>query len=295
MISFLAYTKSKNELTLLKQTVTDISSVLSDEDLKMYGFLSRDKFEKFLENCPVLDISCVDICGNGGIDYAKKVRSTNKDMSILLIVDLSLSPATYIIPSIMAASLLIRPFDRAAVKNVLDTVLKDYCEYFEQEDGGKSFVVETREGKQLVPYSGIVYFESRNKKIFLGTDNGEYSHLVKGDKDFSKYTRKAKHPQADEGMLMFAPKAVESVSDIIGDDGSVTVTYVYDVSKLGKDAEEIGTKGFSTTYFFDKDGELEYFTENTVTKDAQYNYRVDITERNSVDKIENNVEQYKDK
>lgn len=175
MISFLAYTKSKNELTLLKQTVTDISSVLNDEDLKMYGFSSRDKFEKFLENCSVLDISCVDICGNGGIDYAKKVRSTNKDMSILLIVDLSLSPATYIIPSIMAASLLIRPFDRAAVKNVLDTVLKDYCEYFEQEDGGKSFVVETREGKRLVPYSGIVYFESRNKKIFLGTDNEEYS------------------------------------------------------------------------------------------------------------------------
>lgn len=175
MISFLAYTKSKNELTLLKQTVTDISSVLSDEDLKMYGFSSRDKFEKFLENCPVLDISCVDICGKGGIDYAKKVRSTNKDMSILLIVDLSLSPATYIIPSIMAASLLIRPFDRAAVKNVLDTVLKDYCEYFEQEDGGKCFVVETREGKRLVPYSGIVYFESRNKKIFLGTDNEEYS------------------------------------------------------------------------------------------------------------------------
>lgn len=175
MISFLAYTKSKNELTLLKQTVTDISSVLNDEDLKMYGFSSRDKFEKFLENCPVLDISCVDICGKGGIDYAKKVRSTNKDMSILLIVDLSLSPATYIIPSIMAASLLIRPFDRAAVKNVLDTVLKDYCEYFEQEDGGKSFVVETREGKRLVPYSGIVYFESRNKKIFLGTDNEEYS------------------------------------------------------------------------------------------------------------------------
>ena len=76
---------------------------------------------------------------------------------------------------------------------------------------------------------------------------------------------------------------------------ALLLTYVYDVSKLGKGAEEIGTKGFSTTYFFDKDGELEYFTESTVTKNAQYNYRVDITERNSVDKIENNVEQYKDK
>ena len=35
--------------------------------------------------------------------------------------------------------------------------------------------VYKRQGKRLVPYSGIVYFESRNKKIFLGTDNEEYS------------------------------------------------------------------------------------------------------------------------
>lgn len=182
MISFLAYTKSENELTLLKQTVTDISSILSDEDLKMYGFSSRDKFEKFLQNCPVLDISCVDVCENGGIDYAKKVRSTNQNMSILLIVDLSLSPATYIIPSIMAGSLLIRPFDRTNAKNVLDTIFKDYYRHFEKEDGSKSFVVETREGKRLVPYSGIVYFESRDKKIFLGTDNEEYSFYGTLDK-----------------------------------------------------------------------------------------------------------------
>ena len=133
--------------------------------------------------------------------------------------------------------------------------------------------------KDVLTYSyygkngGKEYAQYNNGIESYTYDNGEYSHLVKGDKDFSKYTRKAKHPQADEGMLMFAPKAVESVSDIICDDGSVTVTYVYD----------------------DKDGGLEYFTENTVTKNAQYNYRVDITERNSVDKIENNVEQYKDK
>ena len=29
-----------------------------------------------------------------------------------------------------------------------------------------------------MPYSGIVYFESRNKKIFLGTDNEEYSFFL---------------------------------------------------------------------------------------------------------------------
>ena len=39
-------------------------------------------------------------------------------------------------------------------------------------------MVKTREGKQLVRYSVIVYFESRNKKIFLGTDNEEYSFFL---------------------------------------------------------------------------------------------------------------------
>lgn len=155
--------------------------------------------------------------------------------------------------------------------------------------------------KDVLTYSyygkngGTEYAQYNNGIESFTYDNGEYSHAVRGDKGFSKYTRKAKHPQADEGMLMFAPKAVSSVSDIIGDDGSVTVTYVYDVSKLGEDAEEIGTTGFSTTYYFDKDGKLEYFTENTQADKDSYNYRIDITEQNSVDKIENKAKEYENK
>ena len=52
MISFLVYTKSKNELTLLKQTVTDISSVLSDEDLKMYAFHQEINLKSFWKTVP---------------------------------------------------------------------------------------------------------------------------------------------------------------------------------------------------------------------------------------------------
>ena len=68
--------------------------------------------------------------------------------------------------------------------------------------------------KDVLTYSyygkngGKEYAQYNNGIESYTYDNGEYSHLVKGDKDFSKYTRKAKHPQADEGMLMFAPKAV---------------------------------------------------------------------------------------
>ncbi len=142
-------------------------------------------------------------------------------------------------------------------------------------------------------YNGDEYAQYNNGFESYTYDNGEYTHAVKGDKDFSQYTRKSKHPQADEGMLMFSPKAVSNVSDVIDSDGAVTVIYTYDVSALGEDIEKMGATSFSTTYYFDKDGGLEYFTENTQTKDGNYDYKVEITERNSVDKIENKVEDYK--
>ena len=62
--------------------------------------------------------------------------------------------------------------------------------------------------KDVLTYSyygkngGKEYAQYNNGIESYTYDNGEYSHLVNGDKDFSKYTRKAKHPQADEGMIM---------------------------------------------------------------------------------------------
>lgn len=175
MISFLAYSKSEKELSLLKNLTVDVSSMITEEDLKIYGFASKENFEQFLKTCPVIDISCVDICENGGVQRAERIRSTNSDMTIMLIVDATLSPASYIIPSITAGSLLIRPFDKATARSVLDTVMRNYCKRFDSVDKGKNFVIDTRDGRQIVPYSGIIYFESRDKKIFLGINGIEYS------------------------------------------------------------------------------------------------------------------------
>ena len=53
--------------------------------------------------------------------------------------------------------------------------------------------------KDVLTYSyygkngGKEYAQYNNGIESYTYDNGEYSHTVKGDKDFSKYTRKAKH------------------------------------------------------------------------------------------------------
>ena len=50
--------------------------------------------------------------------------------------------------------------------------LKDYNSDCAADE---NYVIDNREGRQLVPYSKILYFESRAKKIFVITESCEYS------------------------------------------------------------------------------------------------------------------------
>ena len=128
-------------------------------------------------------------------------------------------------------------------------------------------------------------------------ENGEVKHSVKGDNDFVRYTRKMSHPQADKGLLIYDPQYITSAKEETVD-GGIKVTHVYDAQKIGAEVENGEVTGFTAEYFFDDDGGLEYFTETTTSecdgKEEIYAYKVDITEKNSVDKVENTVKQFMD-
>ena len=111
--------------------------------------------------------------------------------------------------------------------------------------------------------------------------------------------RNAVDSLADEGLLIYNPQNITSAQEETVADG-IKVTHVYDPAKIGAKVEEGEVTGFRAEYYFDEDGELEYFTEITDAENngekETYAYRIDITEKNSVDKVENTVEQFiKDK
>lgn len=128
--------------------------------------------------------------------------------------------------------------------------------------------------------------------------DGKYSHAVKGDSGFLKYTRKSPYAQADKGMILFEPKAVTNAK-MTEENGVTHVIHIYDTEKIGATSESGEVTGFSVEYFFDKNGELLYFVENTNVKedgkDKTYSYKVEITEKNSVENVENTVEKFKPK
>ena len=125
-------------------------------------------------------------------------------------------------------------------------------------------------------------------------ENGELSYVHKGDKGFVLYNRAATHPQADEGLILYSPSAITE-SDIEEEDGVTHVSHIYDVKKIKAKAESGTVTDFRTDFYF-RDGELLYFTETTETDEdgihRVHSYKVEITEKNAVEKVENTVKPY---
>lgn len=176
MILMLTYSRLKKELTSVKKCVFEVTCKLSDDDWDFFGFCDKQLLNEFLEGNPIIDMLCVDVSAESGIELAEKVRSKNSNTYIIILADTSVSPMLYIKPTIMASSLIMRPITEAEVKKVfLDAArvyLKRFCRNTEE---GKFLVINNRDGRQLVPYDQIVFFESRSKKIFVDTEGIEYS------------------------------------------------------------------------------------------------------------------------
>ncbi|MBR1740174.1 MAG: hypothetical protein IJ737_07765 [Ruminococcus sp.] len=123
-------------------------------------------------------------------------------------------------------------------------------------------------------------------------ENGELTVSYRGDKDFGLYTRELKHPQADEGLLVYQPSSIKK-AEVSEEDGVTHIHYEYDAKKIGASVEKGEVTGFSTDYYFNGD-ELLYFVETTEAKEdgaeKVYAYRVDIKDRNAVEKVEDTTE-----
>jgi len=141
------------------------------------------------------------------------------------------------------------------------------------------------------------YAQFNNGVEMFTYENGNLTHILKGDKNYQLYVKGATHPQADEGLILYSPDAV-SEANVTDENGVTHIRHVYNVDKINAQSESGKVTGFSADYYF-KGEELQYFVETTETEeDGQkktYAYRVDITEKNAVQTVENTVKQYETK
>lgn len=127
-------------------------------------------------------------------------------------------------------------------------------------------------------------------------ENGVVSYLDTGDASFTSYTKDVPYPLADEGLIVFYKKAVNTETSYIAtNELAIEVCHYYDILKLSGVDTADGMTGFKVLYYFDGEGNFLFLREVTeVTNDdgsiTEYSYSIYITEQNEVGTVPNFID-----
>ena len=129
------------------------------------------------EGIDKLDLVCLDLTmqtTDQMLTAAQMLRSAYPVAHMILIASGKISPVKYMRPAINAQSLLLKPLDAESVREVLAESVQNYVSKFKVRDDDQYFVVETRGERELISYDRILFYETREKKVFLNTGDMEY-------------------------------------------------------------------------------------------------------------------------
>lgn len=175
MVATLTYDENKKELLEIVTLIKDMIAYMSEEEWRMMTASLPEELLQYVEETSIMDFLVYDVRNKEGIENLRQFKAVYKDTSLCLIADTTLSPMEYMKPDILASSLLLRPFSAAQAKEIFTEFFQSALKKRGSDESKKSFfIVESREGKIQVPYDQILFFEARNKKIYVCTNKEEF-------------------------------------------------------------------------------------------------------------------------
>ncbi len=173
MNSMLVVSRSKPDVRLLWGEFGGMTAYDLSDDWRLFEIRDLSTLSQILrEDRPC--ISCVDITGQPGVSAAEGVRASLAQTMLILIASPELSPMTYILPTTLPAGILLKPLDRRQIRKTFSPLLQMVRQKnVEDLHKGESFSVTSHGTVHRVPLKDILYFEARNKKLYLSTKDYE--------------------------------------------------------------------------------------------------------------------------
>lgn len=182
MVSVLIADRAAREAKQLADCCRALTARFTEEELRCELYTDAPALRRLLAGTPGGDINCIDLTVEDGIRLAEKVRAASPQGFILLVTEQAMSPMLYLRPSIMAGSLLLRPFTREdAVRSLTEAYRFRYAGQAQQKEQD-CFKIENRGTQERIDYAAIRYFEARAKQITLVTATREYTFYGTIDK-----------------------------------------------------------------------------------------------------------------
>lgn len=174
MNAFMVCTQNRQEESTLRQTFYRTAMDTCPEEWDIRRVKSVTAVEEAMQEGLEPLICCVDIETPKSVTIAEEFRAFLKESQLLLLVNANMSPMLYIRPSIMPSGVLVKPSDPEQARLLFAELIR----LVQKSQGdnalaGNTFSINSHGTSYRIPLKDILYFESRNKKLFLCTKNLE--------------------------------------------------------------------------------------------------------------------------
>lgn len=177
MIAMLIADNPETERKKLLYELKWQAAKLTEDEWKWVECGSAKRLDELMRKDIKFDLMCLDLTMQTTeqvLVTAEKLREALPIAHMILIANTAISPVKYMRPSIGAQSLLLKPLDDDSMREVLEESIRSYISKFRNKSEEQYFVVETRGERELFSYDRIMYFEAREKKVFLNSGEMEY-------------------------------------------------------------------------------------------------------------------------
>lgn len=138
----------------------------------LYVTKAVEKWTKWVQETYPADILICDVTKKGAIQALKKAREKHAEALIIPVADQTILPSEYVSPEILPFTLLWKPLSD---KGLQDTILFILTHLYAEKgiSPEKKFELVTKQETRYIPYKDILYFEAREKKIYLRLQHQE--------------------------------------------------------------------------------------------------------------------------
>lgn len=179
MSYILNYCIDAKDSNLIESEMRNVIALYSDDDWEINSYVEINNYVEKYKTHSQIDMSCFDVTKDGSVEILEELRKRDKNAMLILISDVTVSPLKYMKPALMAGSLMLKPLNRPMISTTIKEVF-NVLDSSQQTHDDKKFCIETKSGQKFVSYDKIIFFEAREKKIFLNTECEEiafYSSL----------------------------------------------------------------------------------------------------------------------
>lgn len=174
MNALVIYTYSKPDAQLLRDIFRSVIGFQLSDEWTVRHAETEKKLREVLQDGATAQICCMDITGAENTEAAGLARQLFGMVQLVLIVSPAMSPISYIRPGIMPAGILFKPINRDTVLPLMQELVQIIRKKAQEAAfEGEVFSVVSHGTTYRIPMSDILYFEARNKKLYLYTRNAE--------------------------------------------------------------------------------------------------------------------------